>query len=173
MKKLIFSFLILFIFSSLVFSQGQSPVPDEIKKMEKYVGTFNGEGTFSFMGQTMKMSGTNTISMIANGRGLMIIENMEMKGMDNYIATDIMGVDPGTNKIHIYSVSNYGDAHDHVSTVVNDKSTEYLYEGVMEGKKYIEKIKFTSLNDTEYEINVKSSLDGKDMQDMTIKFTKK
>jgi hypothetical protein len=53
---------------------------------------------------------------------------------------DLFGVDPATGQGHWYSVSNQGDAHDHLTEWTDPKTMKAGYEWAQDGKKMREEI---------------------------------
>ena len=49
-----------------------------------------------------------------------------MEGLDDYLESDIRSFDKATSKMHIFSVTFQGDAHDHSGEWINDKMIKLI-----------------------------------------------
>jgi t-SNARE complex subunit (syntaxin) len=51
---------------------------------------------------------------------------MLIEGLYNYLESDIRSFDKATSKMHLFSVTFQGDAHDHSGEGINDKMLELI-----------------------------------------------
>ena len=88
-------------------------------------------------------------------------------GVDRYEETDLFGFEPGTGKYHWFSVTNAGETHDHVSTLIKGETLQFVHTGTQDGKPFKEVIDMTfkgqgkGKDSAMFDLRSESFLDGK------------
>ncbi len=116
------------------------PMPNEIGRLDQFVGDWSGDGKLISMGKSCEAKISHKFIKFPFGWGLEMLERSEIPGSPTYYAHNMMGFYMGGGKYHLYTVSNYGDVHDHVGNWASDKELYLQYDGMMEGQKYLEKL---------------------------------
>jgi hypothetical protein len=134
-----------FVFTAIGAAQEEAPqMPDQVKKLYIFEGNWEGQGTMTMAGQQPQKITVSHKNTIMPGKwGILTAERFEAPGMSPYIATDMMGYDAGSDMVHLYTVSNYGDTHDHKGRWVDDKHLMLQYDGLNEGKPFVERLAIT------------------------------
>jgi len=63
--------------------------------------------------------------------------NMHIEGYDDYFKNDLWRFDKASGKMHFFSVTSEGEAHDHVGDWIDDKTLEFSWKGCY-GKEALE-----------------------------------
>lgn len=144
-------------------------LPKEVKDMSCLLGSWKGTGSMTMGGQKadgLKM--TWTCRRTSSEWGVSCTALMTgIPGVDRYEETDLFGFEPGTGKYHWFSVTNAGETHDHVSTLVKGETLQFVHTGTQEGKPFKEVIDLTFKGkgkgggSSMFELRSESFLDGK------------
>ena len=145
-------------------SQGATTIPDQVKKLYKFIGNWEGEGNMALYGKSHKMSMKHANTMVASGWGVNVDEISNTEGMGEYHAANILGYDSKTDTYHAYAVDNKGSVHDYHGKWDTDSSLVLEDEGTMKGKKLQETITVTFSGDDSYRFTIHATLDGKEME---------
>ena len=84
----------------------QNPVPEPVKKLYAFEGSWQGKPTMTMNGQSMSVDYFMNMKKAAQGWGLMYDEKGIMPDAPPYIGFGAMGMDMNDNMMHIYTVSN-------------------------------------------------------------------
>jgi hypothetical protein len=141
-----------FVFAAIGAAQEEAPpIPDQVKKLYIFEGNWQGQGTMTEAGQPPKnITVSHKTAIMPCKWGMLIDERMTLPGMTPYIASDMMGYDAGGDMVHLYTVSNYGDTHDHKGKWVDDKHLMLEYDGLYDGKPFVERLTITVLDSQSY-----------------------
>ena len=144
-------------------------LPKEVKDMSCLLGSWKGTGSMKMGGQKadgLKM--TWTCRRTSSEWGVSCTALMTgIPGVDRYEETDLFGFEPGKGKYHWFSVTNAGETHDHVSTLVKGETLQFVHTGTQEGKPFKEVIDLTFKGkgkgggSSMFELRSESFLDGK------------
>jgi hypothetical protein len=157
--KTIFSSLIgLFVILCIGYAQEQPPV--QIQKLYPYIGKWEGTGTLNFGGKETNAKVTHIYSKIVDGWGIYVDENMDLGEMGIYKGHNILGYDLGESKLHLYTISNMEDVHDHKGDWNDGNTISLEYNGIKDGKPFVEKLTLHFDNDNEYTIKDVETLGG-------------
>lgn len=66
--------------------------------------------------------------------------NTRVEGYDDFYENDLWSFDQQTGKIHVFSMTSEGDAHDHVGVWNDDKTLELHWRGTFEDQEMEEHI---------------------------------
>ena len=115
------------------------PLPKPVADMEYLIGNWKGGGTFAMGKDKATLNATWTCQRTSAQFGVLCTFHvMGIPGVSVYDETDLMGYEPNSNLYHWYSVTNAGETHDHVATVPEGNTIQFVYTGTQEGKSYKE-----------------------------------
>ena len=66
--------------------------------------------------------------------------NAHLEGYDDYYENDLWTFDQATGKVHLFSITSEGDAHDHVGDWKDDKTLELHWRGTFEDQELEEHV---------------------------------
>lgn len=78
----------------------------------------------------------------ADGNGLYMDEHATIPDVGRLIGGNIIGFDPYEQKLHWFSVDNFGTTHDHIGELIDKDHLRLIHESQREGKTYREEIDF-------------------------------
>lgn len=141
---------------------GSAPknLPEKVQAMHCMVGKWKAKGTLQMGDQKVPIAGKMKCKSISAGFGIgcsTVITGIP--GLDKYEEQDIWGYDAGTDKYHMFSVTNGGETHDHSGKMTNDGWVG-TYEGVHDGKPMVEKISFRFTGDDTLAISSAVTIGG-------------
>jgi hypothetical protein len=118
----------------------------ELKLLKQLIGEW-------IVGIAMKTSNSKVLSgcgtMTAKEMPSQLSINSEMdrhiEGLDDYVENDPWSFDKVSGKMHLFSVTSQGDAHDHVGESIDDKTLEFCWKAFYEKEDLEEKIIVTGL----------------------------
>jgi hypothetical protein len=114
------------------------PVPDEARKLARFIGAWSVDGTLTVEGNPLKMVGEWIFAPSAAGWGVRASLRAEIEGLGAYEEDDLVGYDIETDTFHIYSLTNSGAVHDHVASWTSENVLEFEFDGLQGGKPYRE-----------------------------------
>lgn len=144
----------------------QNPVPEPLKKLYVFEGNWQGKATMTVNGQTMTMDYFMDMKKDAQGWGLSYHEKGMMPDAPPYIGFGAFGMDMADNSLHIYTISNYGDVHDHKGTWTDDKNFKLQYTGNMDGKPMVEDLWCEVIDKDRWKLHDKITVGGEVFQTM-------
>jgi len=112
-------------------------------------------------GKTMKGHVRHVNSSISDGWGFLMEEEVTMEGLPPYKAHNIVGFDPGGGQVHVFTVSNASETHDHKGKWKNASTIIVKYEGKRDGKAYVETATLMLDGSDSYTLSWTSTLGGK------------
>jgi hypothetical protein len=142
-------------------SQEMSSQPEQIRKLGAIVGTFEGAATMTMEGKSMKGKICHVNSSISDGWGFLMDEVVTMEDGSTYKSHNIVGYDAGGGKVHVFSVTNAGETHDHMGSWTKPNAVSLQYDGTWEGKPYVEKAVLTLDGPDAYTLSWHATLGGK------------
>lgn len=142
-------------------SQEVSSPPEQIRKLSTIVGTFEGEATMTMGGKSMKGKIRHVNSSVSDGWGFLMDEVVTMEDGSTYKSFNIVGYDAGGGKVHVFSVTNAGETHDHKGSWTKPNAVSVQYDGRWEGKPYVEKAALTLDGPDAYTLSWNATLGGK------------
>ncbi len=133
----------------------------EVKLLTQLIGEWS-------VGIAMKTNDDRVVS----GCGDMTAEEIAMlgvnseiethiEGYEDYYENDIWSFDLASGKVHLFSVTSEGDAHDHVGTWKDERTLELLWRGSFEDQELEEQIILRWLSKDQFEFVGTASTFGK------------
>jgi len=145
-----------------------APKPDPaIQRLLTLAGTFDGDASLTMDGKTTRFRLHHENREVSAGFGLSAHETAELPGLGHYEAENLFGYDAGRGQIHLFSVTNDPNTHDHKGTWTSSNTLQLRYEGLLDGRKYVEVIPMTVVGPDEYRFKSIATLDGKPYQTLT------
>jgi hypothetical protein len=139
----------------------EAPQPaQEVAKLMAWTGTFEGEASVSMNGKTTPFKLKHMNRQASQGWALICEEKADIPEMGRYEAVNIFGFDAGKKMLHLYTVSNMGDTHDHWGKWTNDKTFDMKYEGMQDGKPMVETIHCVFDSPTQYHFTSETKVGG-------------
>jgi hypothetical protein len=148
-------------------ARAESPAPaptpaPEIQKFLAIAGTFEGDASYTPAdGQPMRFTLHHTNRVISGGFGLGCHEESDSPEMGHYEAENLFGWDAGGRKLHMFSVTTEPNTHDHAGTWISPTKGRFRYEGIKDGKTYVEEIPFELVSANEYRFTATTRVAGK------------
>jgi hypothetical protein len=141
----------------------QTPKPSpEIQRMTVLAGSFQGEASYTPAGaQPIRFTLHHTNKVIAGGFGLACHEESDSPELGHYEAENLIGWDEGGRKIHLFSVTTDPNTHDHAGAWTSPSKVTMRYEGLKDGKKYVEVIPMEIVSANQYRFKATTSVAGK------------
>ncbi|MFZ0452736.1 MAG: hypothetical protein WCE54_18085 [Ignavibacteriaceae bacterium] len=170
MKYTLFLIFLVFL-GSLSFPQDK---PQAQKNFMQFAGFWKLENAkFTAGGETMTGTYTFDCSAVNDNTGILAHEKFETKNTGTMLGENLMGYDPNTGLVHLYSTDNMGTAHDHYGSWINPEHLFLQYQGVKDGKIYLEQIDMKFISPDKMELNLTGMLNGKPYSKFSGTFTKK
>jgi hypothetical protein len=168
-KKGVFIAVVLSAFIS-VFAQ---EMPEAQKNLLQFVGNWKLDNAkFTAGDETLTGVYTFDCSAVNDNTGILAHEKFDTKEMGTMMGENLLGYDPNTGLVHLYSIDNMGTAHDHYGYWVDSNHLYVEYQGVMDAKIYVEQIDMKFSSSGKMEINLKSMLNGESYSKFSGTFTK-
>ncbi|WP_163715475.1 hypothetical protein [Mangrovibacterium lignilyticum] len=145
MRKQVLGILVSFAFGLASFAQ---EMPEAQKNFIQFEGEWICKNPKMTVGED-QMTGEYTFycELVNDNTG--VVAHEKFVGEDfTMLGENLVGYDPNLNQVHMYSIDNTGTAHDHVGYWTEANSLYVQYQGVVEGKMYVEQIwvNFTGTN---------------------------
>jgi hypothetical protein len=134
--------------------------PLEIKTFTDHAGTYEGMGTLTMGDKVAHYKMTHINKVISDGFGLQCTEENMSKEMGSYKSVDLFGFDPGKQMVHMFTVSNMAEIHDHFGKWTDGKTLALEYDGMKEGKAFVETVNIVFDSPTQYHFTSESTVDG-------------
>jgi hypothetical protein len=112
----------------------------ERKLLEQLIGEWAvGVAMKTSNGKVLSGCGTMTAKEMPAHLGVSSEMDIHIEGVDDYLESDLWGLDQASGKMHLFSVTSLGDAHDHVGEWIDDKTLEFSWKGCFEKEDLEEK----------------------------------
>jgi hypothetical protein len=144
------------------------PAPESVKKLYYFDGKWQGKATMTMNGQSQTFDYFMDMKKDANGWGLAYHEKGLIPNAPPYMGFGAITTDLNDNMIHIFTVSNYGDVHDHKGSWIDDKRFKLQYNGTMEGKPMVEDMECEVLGKDKWKVYDKVTVGGEVFQTMEV-----
>lgn len=116
------------------------PGPEGAKRLERFLGEWVVEGSLTMEGNAAPVAGHWSFVPAAAGWGLRSKFEGMIEGMGRADEDDLVGFDAETGLVHIYSLTNTGNVHDHVGDWTGADTMEFVCETTQGGAPYREVI---------------------------------
>jgi hypothetical protein len=110
-------------------TQQSTQQPKELERLNQLIGEWA-------VGVAMKTSGGKIASGCGEMSAMEIVNlgvnssmNMHIEGYDDYYENDLWSFDQPSGKMHLFSVTSEGDAHDHAGGWKDDKTLVLIWKG--------------------------------------------
>jgi hypothetical protein len=139
----------------------------------QFVGNWKLEKAKYFFGdQTFTGVYTFNCSAACDNTGILAHEKFITNEGLTITGENLLGYDPNTGQIHLYSIDNTGTTHDHYGYWVDKNHLFVQYQGVVEGKMYVEQIDFKFRQSNKMELNLVGMINGEVFAKASGTFTK-
>jgi hypothetical protein len=152
--------------------EGAAPRPaPEIQKLIPYVGSWEGDGTLTMDGKTTPVRVRHEWVAISDDWGVQIHETADLGEAGVYRSENFFGFDPGARKLHLFTVSNMQDCHDHAGVWRDNETLQLRWESTWEGKPLVEDLVATFDGPDRYTAQSTTTVGGKvrDVLEITMK----
>ncbi len=111
------------------FAQANLSVPDPALTLRRFVGSWEGTVYLTDSAKQVKVNSELKVDTIANGWGTSwrLTANFPTSGW--YDEFDIWGYDAGDSLLHMFTITNTGETHDHRGGWTNDYTLLMQYHG--------------------------------------------
>jgi hypothetical protein len=148
-------------------------MPEEQKNLMQFVGNWKlNDAKFTMGEETVTGVYTLDCSAVNDNTGIIAHEKFVTKDMGTLKGENLLGLDPYTGLIHLYSIDNFGTAHDHYGYWIDKNHLYVQYQGVVEGKMYVEQIDMKFSSPDKLELNLTGMLNGEVYSGLSGTFTK-
>ena len=168
-RKIVFLTVILFL-NLINFAQ---EMPEAQKNLQQFIGLWKLDNAKFTMGEET-LTGVYTFDCFAvnDNTGILAHEKFATKEMGTMKGENLLGYDPNTELVHLYSIDNTGTAHDHYGYWIDPHHLFVQYQGVQDGKMYCEQIDMKFISSDKMELNLTGMLNGKVLSKASGTFTK-
>jgi hypothetical protein len=124
-------------------------------------------------GKVLSGCGIMIAKEIASQSGISSKMEMKIEVVDDYLEDDLWGFDQASGKVHLFSVTSQGDAHDHVGDWIDEKTLELNWKGLHEKEDLEEKIIVNWVSKDQIEVKETDYSKGKMKLSITSVFKRK
>jgi hypothetical protein len=135
--------------------------PEAVQRLAMMAGRFEGAASYTVDGKTVRFTLHHESRISAAGWGLETTESADSPELGHYASINIIGFDPGRGQLHLYSVTNMGDCHDHSGNWLTADQAYFREEGFVDGKPMIEEIPLTIVSPNEYRFRSVTTVAGR------------
>lgn len=133
----------------------------ELELLQKLIGDWTVDLTAKMPdGTSLQGKGTVKASGLSMDRGVYTEMRLDVPGMGPYHEDDLWGFDQWENKMHLYSITSTGAAHDHSGRWKDEKTLEFHWEGLYEGKPATEDTSLTWVSGREIHVHEVDTSEG-------------
>ena len=159
MLKQFFKFFVFSLFFLIsLYSQQLSTAQSNFLKMQGIWIDKNAKVTIE--GKTYMGEYSFNCSAVNMKTGILAHEKFVNDKLGNMNGENLLGWDPNLKLVHLYSTDNTGTCHDHIGYWINDDHLFVQYQGIVEGKIYLEQINMFFDKKNEFKINLVRMLNG-------------
>lgn len=148
------------------------PIPPEIKRLHVFLGDWNAEGTIKTGDNKLKLEGKWRFSTAAGGWGLKSANQFEVEELGTYELDNLFGFDRETGTLHIYSLTNMAETHDHTATWSDENTLKGGYKGLKDGKPFREDFTIKLVSPDEITIDYTEKVDDQIDSIMNVRLKK-
>ncbi len=148
------------------------PVPAEVERLRVFLGDWRGGGVLRTGGAEMKVAGRWRFLAAAGGWGVRVSMRSTIEGMGEYALDTLIGFDPETGTLHVYSLTNMAETHDHTAAWSDEATLHGRYDGTKDGKAFREDFTIRLTRPDEMTVEYVETLDGRLDSTMSIRLKK-
>ncbi len=116
--------------------------PPAVGDLKCLVGTWELKGAVQIGKEKSDITGDYSCKSTSGGWGVSCALRIKgIPGLETYEESDLWGVDPGDGRVHMFSVTNAGETHDHKGASTGSTFVG-RYQGMREGKAMTEDVQF-------------------------------
>jgi hypothetical protein len=161
-NKIVFLVLAGLVFSLSAMAQ---EMPAGQKKLMKFVGNWVCKNPVLTMGgKTYTGEYTFNCSAVNMNTGIVAHEKFINSELGTLHGENLFGYDPNLQQVHLYSIDNMGTAHDHFGYWIDENHLFLQYQGVVEGKMYVEQIDMVFKDANSMQLKLNAMLNGEIFQ---------
>jgi len=166
--------VICLISTSASFAQSEAPaVPKILNRVLSLEGTWEAEATMQMGGNSDSFPYSLRFWKMADGNGLYMDETATIPEVGTLVGGNIIGFDPHEQKLHWFSVDNFGTSHDHVGELLGKDHLRLIHESQREGKVFREEIDLIWKTPKEIHVRLVGTLDGQTEETLEGTFVRK
>ena len=157
---------------SFIAATAQTTTLSPLENLFRLEGSWSGEATLIYDGITFNFIYYAEFKKTDEGSGMLMEEWFSHPDLGSLKGYNLIGYNARDEKIHWFSVDNFGTCHDHPGYW---KTNDHFYMEATEkhgGKKYEEKIDIIFKNENEISIKLIASIGGQVFQDLFVSFRK-
>ena len=149
-----------------------TPVPEGVKKLYVFLGNWKGKAMMTANGQTQTFDYFMDMKTDADGWGILYHEKGLIPNAAPYLGFGMLAFDASDNTVHIFTVSNYADVHDHKGNWTDDKHFTLIYNGTSEGKMLKEELTAEIVDANTFKFSDVVSINGQTSQTLSVEMHK-
>jgi hypothetical protein len=153
-------------------AEEQSDTPEILKTAMKLEGRWRANARLALGEQTHAFVYTLHFRKTAGGNALTMDEHAEVKEVGELFGANLIGFDPYENRLHWFSVDNFGTTHDHIGQLIAPGHLRLTHESRREGKPFREEIDFVWRTADEVNARLVATLGGDVVETLEGKFVR-
>lgn len=147
-------------------------IPEALNNLFRFEGNWQGPATLVLDGNTYSFTYHANFVRNAEGTGMYMEESFSHPDLGDLKGYNLIGYNARDEKIHWFSVDNFGTTHDHLGYWV---SPDHFFMGVTEkhdGKKFEELIDIVFVSSNQVSLHLVAKLANVVFEDVTVTFTR-
>lgn len=169
MKKQMISLLAALLVAVVAIAQ---EMPEAQKNLAQFEGMWVCKNPDIRMGdQQFKGLYTLDCHLVNDNTGILAHEKFQSDDF-TMLGENLIGFDPYLKLVHLYSIDNTGTAHDHYGFWIDSKNLFVQYQGVVEGKMYVEQIWMSLPDANTLQVKLHGMHNGELVENINAVFTK-
>jgi len=147
----------------------QTDTPEILKTAMRLEGRWQANAKLSMGDQTHSFVYTLHFRKTAGGAALSMDEHADVAEIGKLFGSNLIGFDPYENRLHWFSVDNFGTTHDHIGQLVGPSHLRLTHQSQREGKPFHE---FVWRAANEISAKLVATLGGQVVETLEGKFTR-
>jgi hypothetical protein len=113
-------------------------MPDVLRKALSLEGEWEADATLNLGGQVLNFKYRMSYRRLNHTPSLYMQEEGEIPGIGTLIGVNLIGYDPYGEKLHWFTVDNFGTTHDHICELLAEDHMQLIHASEKEGKRFRE-----------------------------------